>query len=388
MATPRRITLASVACEQPPVATSTPPNSQRLGARAAHRAGGADGDAAHRARLVAAATAASCPTRCRCARCSRGGCGWTARRSRSRACSTTSTTRATRRWGRGGSGVRCGRRRRASRRSRCWAPTARSDVDASGCAVDASARRDGARRRRRLARHRRRVLARRRVRVRGHRLRARRRRGRHQRRHRPVLARADRQLDALGAGAARAAATPGRSRRPRTRIAIYELHIRDFSIGDTTVPRGASRHLPRLHPPGQRRHAAPARARRGGHDDGAPAAVQRHRDDRGGPREAASIAPPLEHLPPDSPLQQRRIGKIRDRDGFNWGYDPLHYTTPGGLLRARSGESHRRVPRDGRGAQRDRPARGARRRLQPHAGRRPGPDARSSTGSSRATTTG
>jgi pullulanase len=34
--------------------------------------------------------------------------------------------------------------------------------------------------------------------------------------------------------------------------------------------------------------------------------------------------------PPDSPKQQAAIAPIRDLDGFNWGYDPFHYTVPEG----------------------------------------------------------
>ena len=85
---------------------------------------------------------------------------------------------------------------------------------------------DGARRGRRLARARRAVVARRRVRL----------RRRRARRHRPVLGRAD-------ASTRRARCWPS-SRRPSdwpkpppiraVDASIYELHIRDFSIGDTT----------------------------------------------------------------------------------------------------------------------------------------------------------
>ena len=39
---------------------------------------------------------------------------------------------------------------------------------------------------------------------------------------------------------------------------------------------------------------------------------------------------PLDHFPPDSEEQQRRVGEVRERDGFNWGYDPLHYLAPEG----------------------------------------------------------
>ena len=38
----------------------------------------------------------------------------------------------------------------------------------------------------------------------------------------------------------------------------------------------------------------------------------------------------LAALPPDSEQQQACIEPVRDADGFNWGYDPLHYTTPEG----------------------------------------------------------
>ncbi len=38
----------------------------------------------------------------------------------------------------------------------------------------------------------------------------------------------------------------------------------------------------------------------------------------------------LAALPPDSPEQQRAVMAVADADGFNWGYDPWHYTTPEG----------------------------------------------------------
>ena len=38
----------------------------------------------------------------------------------------------------------------------------------------------------------------------------------------------------------------------------------------------------------------------------------------------------LESFPPDSEQQQDLISPIRDDDGFNWGYDPFHYTVPEG----------------------------------------------------------
>ncbi len=68
---------------------------------------------------------------------------------------------------------------------------------------------------------------------------------------------------------------------------IYELHMRDFSISDATVParlRGTYGAFAVSSSDGMK-HLT--RARRGGPDHGAPAAGQRHRHDRGAPRPAA-----------------------------------------------------------------------------------------------------
>ena len=109
---------------------------------------------------------------------------------------------------------------------------------------------------------------------------------------------------------------------------IYELHIRDFSIGDTSVPeahRGTylafthdsagMRHLRALADAGLTTvHLLPC-------NDIATIEEDRARQRTPGP---------LDEFPPDSEEQQRRIGAVRDRDGFNWGYDPLHYLAPEG----------------------------------------------------------
>ena len=41
------------------------------------------------------------------------------------------------------------------------------------------------------------------------------------------------------------------------------------------------------------------------------------------------------------PSSRRASRRSPAQDGFNWGYDPLHYTTPGGLLRDRPGRRRR-----------------------------------------------
>jgi pullulanase-type alpha-1,6-glucosidase len=51
------------------------------------------------------------------------------------------------------------------------------------------------------------------------------------------------------------------------------------------------------------------------------------------PEKRADQAQPacdLAALPPDSDQQQKCVTAVADSDGYNWGYDPLHYTVPEG----------------------------------------------------------
>lgn len=111
---------------------------------------------------------------------------------------------------------------------------------------------------------------------------------------------------------------------------IYELHLRDFSIHDDTVPsrlRGSflattvdsagMRHLGRLATAGVNTvQLLPL------FDN---ATVEEH--------PARQLHPPkdlLKQLPPDSPEQQRLLDVPKGVTGFNWGYDPWHYFAPEG----------------------------------------------------------
>lgn len=112
-------------------------------------------------------------------------------------------------------------------------------------------------------------------------------------------------------------------------IVIYELHIRDFSAFDPTVPaelRGTygafasgqgAEHLAALAGAGVTHlHLLPSFDIATINEDA-----------------AARVEPnpaELSALPPDSEEQQAIIAEIRDEDGFNWGYDPLHYNVPEG----------------------------------------------------------
>jgi pullulanase len=112
---------------------------------------------------------------------------------------------------------------------------------------------------------------------------------------------------------------------------IYELHIRDFSISDQTVPeelRGTYRaftvqdsngmkHLNMLSQTGLTHiHLLPAFD---------IASVNEDKSTWQTVDEAE-----LASLSPDSDQQSVAVSAITDSDGFNWGYDPLHYTTPEG----------------------------------------------------------
>jgi pullulanase-type alpha-1,6-glucosidase len=114
------------------------------------------------------------------------------------------------------------------------------------------------------------------------------------------------------------------------RIQIQELSVRDFSIEDSTVPAGergtyaafarpssaGMTHLSRLADAGLTHlHLLPV-------FDFATAPERR----------SAQQAPAcdLPSLPADSEEQQACVAAVADTDGYNWGYDPWHYTTPEG----------------------------------------------------------
>ncbi|MEV4013332.1 pullulanase-type alpha-1,6-glucosidase [Nonomuraea angiospora] len=116
---------------------------------------------------------------------------------------------------------------------------------------------------------------------------------------------------------------------PQHRATIYELHVRDFSASDATVPAGlrgtyaafgldsaGTRELRALAADGLTHvHLLPV------FDF---ATVPERRADRTEP--ACDFAA----LPPDSRRQQECVARTAATDSFNWGYDPLHYTVPEG----------------------------------------------------------
>ncbi|CRK57908.1 Neopullulanase / Maltodextrin glucosidase [Alloactinosynnema sp. L-07] len=115
-----------------------------------------------------------------------------------------------------------------------------------------------------------------------------------------------------------------------TEHGITELHVRDFSIADDTVPEGergtyrafthrdsvGMKHLKSLAEAGMDTvHLLPTFD---------IASIPERRADQ--QRPACDLA----SLPADSPQQQECTSAAAARDGFNWGYDPLHYDVPEG----------------------------------------------------------
>lgn len=114
-----------------------------------------------------------------------------------------------------------------------------------------------------------------------------------------------------------------------TDLSIYELHVRDFSIADTTVPaahRGSylaftdvdsagMRHLRSLAEAGLKAvHLLPTFQFAGVDED----------------RSRWLKTADLSHYPPDSQAQQSAVAAIQEQDGYSWGYNPVHYLVPEG----------------------------------------------------------
>lgn len=111
-------------------------------------------------------------------------------------------------------------------------------------------------------------------------------------------------------------------------IVLYELHVRDFSASDPAVldeHRGTflafadesngTRHLRLLAEAGVTHvHLLPVFDL---------ATINENKSEWKSPGD-------LSLFPPDSEKQQEAISAIKDADGYNWGYDPLHFGVPEG----------------------------------------------------------
>jgi pullulanase-type alpha-1,6-glucosidase len=112
---------------------------------------------------------------------------------------------------------------------------------------------------------------------------------------------------------------------------IYELHVRDFSILDRTVPEAQRGTFAAFTNPGSKgmQHLAALAEAGLTHVHLLPSFdIATINEDKAQRREPDLAA--LRKQPPDSTKQQEAVAAAADLDGFNWGYDPFHYTVPEG----------------------------------------------------------
>lgn len=124
-----------------------------------------------------------------------------------------------------------------------------------------------------------------------------------------------------------------------TDIALYELHVRDFSASDATVPaahRGKylaftdtnaapMRHLKELQQAGLTHvHLLPS-------------------FEFASVNETGCVTPTIPNAAADSTAQQAAVAAVADTDCFNWGYDPVNYNAPEGSYSTNANDGAVRV---------------------------------------------
>ena len=131
--------------------------------------------------------------------------------------------------------------------------------------------------------------------------------------------------------------TPGKV-RAQTDMVVYELHVRDFSINDSTVPkakRGKYAAFGETSSNGMKHLAALSRA---GMTDIHLLPVY---DIGSVPENGCAVPSPSGAA--DSDAQQALVSKSADTDCFNWGYDPYHYSAPEGSYASDPADGARRI---------------------------------------------
>ncbi|NHZ64273.1 alpha-1,6-glucosidase domain-containing protein [Massilia genomosp. 1] len=132
--------------------------------------------------------------------------------------------------------------------------------------------------------------------------------------------------------------TPPATVKAQTDMVVYELHVRDFSINDATVPaasRGKYAAFSQAGSNGMKHLAALARA---GMTDIHLLPVY----------DIASIpergcAQPAPAGAADGETQQTLVRRTAATDCFNWGYDPYHYNAPEGSYASDAFDGARRI---------------------------------------------
>jgi pullulanase/glycogen debranching enzyme len=124
----------------------------------------------------------------------------------------------------------------------------------------------------------------------------------------------------------------------QTDMSVYELHVRDFSINDSTVSapnRGKYTAFTETGSNGMKHLSALSRA---GLTDIHLLPVY---DIGSVPEKGCAVPTPTGA--PDSDNQQALVGKTQFTDCYNWGYDPYHYSAPEGSYATDPSDGARRI---------------------------------------------
>ncbi|MFC3148199.1 alpha-1,6-glucosidase domain-containing protein [Piscinibacterium candidicorallinum] len=127
--------------------------------------------------------------------------------------------------------------------------------------------------------------------------------------------------------------------RNQTDMVIYELHVRDFSITDATVPeklRGTFAAFTQTGSNGMKHLAALSQA-------GLTDVHLLPAFDIATIPEKGCVSPQIPQAGPGSEAQQAAIEAVSGRDCFNWGYDPFNFTAPEGSYSTDASDGARRI---------------------------------------------
>ncbi len=127
-----------------------------------------------------------------------------------------------------------------------------------------------------------------------------------------------------------------------TDAVVYELHVRDFSASDASVPAAdRGKYLAFTHTASRGMQHLRALAAAGVTDLHLLPIF-----DLATVPESGCITPDaaaLAALPPDSDQQQAAVRAVAERDCYNWGYDPWHYNAPEGSYASRADDGAVRI---------------------------------------------
>ncbi len=127
--------------------------------------------------------------------------------------------------------------------------------------------------------------------------------------------------------------------KAQTDMVIYELHVRDFSIGDDSVPAAHRGKYLAFTDTG----SAGMRHLRALSDAGLTDVHLLPVYDIATVPEAGCLTPDVPQAAADSDAQQAAIMAVAARDCFNWGYDPYHFNAAEGSYATDASDGARRI---------------------------------------------